>query len=154
MTDNRIHCWVCDRHIYSLLFWNPEIGWLKDLKLKNEQIVLRTIKPLEFETKRPVLYCFNNNWQGQEMHTVSEFCFMIDDRKPLSLNKFSVRDVTTMQQSGIEPKLSTPKKNRQGQETDSQKKILEVQLYQQIQKYKNPDVFREVMNQNLEFRDP
>lgn len=126
VTDSRIHCWVCDRHIYSLLFWNPEIGRLKDLKVKNEQIALRTIKPISHETKRPVLYCFNNNWEGQEMHTISEFAFIIDDRKPLNLSNFSLRDVTTMQQSGIEPRLSSPKKGRSNQEADSQKKILEV----------------------------
>jgi len=50
-------CWVCDRHIYSLLFWNKEIGELRNLKAVNYKIILENLVPLPYETKRPVLYC-------------------------------------------------------------------------------------------------
>ena len=40
---------------------------------------MQTIKRLPYETNRPVLYSFNNNWVGQEMHTMSEYCLIIDN---------------------------------------------------------------------------
>lgn len=30
-------CWVCDRQIYSLMFWNEKIGTLQNQRLKNEE---------------------------------------------------------------------------------------------------------------------
>lgn len=39
---------------------------------------MKNIVRLPYETNRPVLYSFNNNWVGKEMHTLSEYCFYLD----------------------------------------------------------------------------
>lgn len=27
VTDNHSECWICDKHIYTLLLWNKSIGF-------------------------------------------------------------------------------------------------------------------------------
>jgi hypothetical protein len=81
ITSNQKKCWVCEKNIYSLLIWNEKIGNIKNLKVtkKSKKIILNTIKRIPFESNRPILYSFNNNWVGQEMHTISEYCLIIDN---------------------------------------------------------------------------
>ena len=96
-------CWVCDRHIYSVLFWNKGIGNLMNTEIANKTTVLKFIKAknkqflstmkkgsqralqiIKQESKqqsdleRPVIYSESTGWVGRELHTLSEYCFLID----------------------------------------------------------------------------
>jgi hypothetical protein len=57
-------CWICSRHVYSLLFWSERIGRLKNIQAVNAEIALKMIKPFPRMTDRPVIYSNNNRWEG------------------------------------------------------------------------------------------
>ena len=37
------NCWICNRDIYSVLFWNESIGYLKDQDVVNKEELLHFI---------------------------------------------------------------------------------------------------------------
>ena len=80
-------CWVCDAHQYSVIFWNKKIGETQSLRLSHPGRILKHLKrpPGDGEQKRPILYTFKNQWMGQQLHTIAEYCFVIDRRKDLAL---------------------------------------------------------------------
>ena len=54
---------------------------------------MKIIEPFPHETHRPVIYSAKNKWKGEEMYTVSEFCFIIDKAKPKHIRDHSLFDV-------------------------------------------------------------
>ena len=93
ITKRNKRCWVCDRKIYSLILWNNHIGRFKSLNIKNQSQIMANLKRLPYKTERPVIYCFDNDWKAQEMHTISEFCFIIDKRKKGRLQKIPAEKI-------------------------------------------------------------
>ena len=131
-------CWCCERHIYSLLFWNQNIGLNKNLIVGNQNLIIPKLKPFLIETERPVIYSFNNNWCGQEMHTVSEFSFILDRNKGPYMNKIPFKKMKGYEFSSIE---------------DQKKYDFDQALFNQLNKYKPPNAFRRVIQKNLDYRD-
>ena len=123
-------CWCCERHIYSLLFWNQNIGLNKNLIVGNQNLIIPKLKPFLIETERPVIYSFNNNWCGQEMHTVSEFSFILDRNKGPYMNKIPFKKMKGYEFSSIE---------------DQKKYDFDQALFNQLNKYKPPNAFRRVI---------
>jgi hypothetical protein len=144
VTDGATTCWVCDRYIYSLIFWNESIGNLKRLNVKNSQQIIDSLVRFPGETDRPILYSEANRWHGQELHTVSEFCFIIDRRKPAELQELPLSELKDCE-------FNPPLPPERG---DHQSKTLSQKLWDQLRHYKKTQVLRDVINKNLEFRDP
>jgi hypothetical protein len=53
-------CWICDREIYSLLFWNEEIGTLKEVEIENEQEIINYIKEITPKPKIDLIEIMKN----------------------------------------------------------------------------------------------
>ena len=57
----------------------------------NSEDFMKNIVRLPNETNKPVIYSSKNNWIGYEMHTVSEYCFILDTpANQKFLNKYSL----------------------------------------------------------------
>ena len=94
--------------------------------------------PRDIKSDRPVVYCAQNKWIGQELHTISEFCFHIDKNKGAYLNKIPATKIRD-----YEFKTEREKNDYSFNQT----------LYQQLKKYEPPQVWRGVIHRNLDFRD-
>lgn len=139
ITSRHHKCWVCERHIYSLLFWNEDIGKLRNINVKNQEQFLKLIKKLPYKTRRPVVYSFESNWAGREMQTISEFCFIIDRSKPYQMLKVDLNDIKDYEF------LATYEKNRM--------KTFNQAAYDLLKQYREPKEFRRVLKNHLDFRD-
>ena len=52
------------------------------------------------EIDRPILYASNNNWEGRELLTLSEYCFLIDSRKTKRMKKLRYIDIKNYENAG------------------------------------------------------
>lgn len=117
--------------------------------MKNSKQIIESLARFPGETDRPILYSETNGWDGQELHTVSEFCFIIDRRKPAELQELPLSELKDCE---FNPPL--PPDTYSHSRGDHQPKTLSQKLWDQLQHYKKTQVLRDVINKNLEFRDP
>lgn len=91
-------------------------------------------------SNRPIVYSSYNNWVGMEMHTLSEFCFIIDGQKSKNLQKFQIEEVKNLQfinKNDIDFFLDDKK-----------------ELYETLYYYTRSGFWRNVIQMNLEYREP
>ena len=74
--DDTQDCWVCDRVVYSLIFWNEEIGQFLVSKVdqadqeylvtKIEEFKSEASEPVDgqSESTKPLIYGEFTNWKG------------------------------------------------------------------------------------------
>jgi len=91
-------CWLCDSHRYTLVFWTREFGILSQEKIKNLVAFEDCLYHLEHRDGEapepmvhtppaigqkglldpPQIYGNFNNWRGQTMYRVEDFCYLLD----------------------------------------------------------------------------
>ena len=93
-------CWVCDRQVYTLIFWNELIGAaeMSNFSMEDKNYIIDYIKKFEnlnagkqsnFPTqdepnhlKHPQIYGQFTNWQPKPMYEIKEFCDKLNVNKP------------------------------------------------------------------------
>ena len=92
-------CWVCDRQIFSLIFWNEYIGYSQAaaVSIKDRNFLINKIKEWNrFEetdktentpypgnqTVFPTIYGDFTNWKPKRMFEIREYCDRINSYKP------------------------------------------------------------------------
>lgn len=69
-------CWVCDQHIYSLIFWNELIGKQEELPFDVSDQLEKLNDFSKFQG--PVIMGQFNNWKPQKLVEIKEFCDKIN----------------------------------------------------------------------------
>lgn len=79
-------CWVCDKHIYTILFWSPHLGLHHSLNPLNGKQLIQSILDNQSNTlldkKQPYITSSFSNWQYQPMLDLEAFCALIDQHPP------------------------------------------------------------------------
>lgn len=91
-------CWVCDRHIYSLIFWNKRIGAIgvQQVPREDQEYILGKIREFAKEedsgaqkskaeaehSDTPYIYGSFTNWKPRRMFEIREYCDRINADKP------------------------------------------------------------------------
>lgn len=100
---------------------------------------MKLIKKLPYKTRRPVVYSFDSNWAGREMHTISEFCFIIDNSKSAKMTAVDFNEIKDYE-------FLAPGERRGMASFDEE-------AYELLLRYRAPDEFRRILKNNLDFRD-
>lgn len=155
MFDLQEPCWICHKHIYSVLFWSEAIGSMNQIQAANREQALKLIQQKACrrgEQSRPVVFSDNNRWGGQQLFTISEFCFLIDQRRPAA-----VRDVPFSEVIGFEFQqeiaLST-KVERTLSDANKRERERLRKLHDLLLSYREPAKYQQVINSFLDFKDP
>ena len=84
-------CWICDKQIYSLVFWNEYVGQYqagefsrddRNFIAKNIERINKDKEPVQDEEdKAPYIYGQFTNWQPKRMFEIKEYCERIDTEK-------------------------------------------------------------------------
>ena len=85
-------CWVCDRKIYSIIFWNKEIGLMAEAEvpLEDQKFLVQNIERInpreddlpQNDLSHPLIYGQFTNWKPRRMFEIREFCDRINNYKP------------------------------------------------------------------------
>mmetsp|Transcript_33921 Transcript_33921/g.52236 ORF Transcript_33921/g.52236 Transcript_33921/m.52236 type:complete len:183 (+) Transcript_33921:179-727(+) len=102
-------CWVCDRQVYSLIFWNELIGaaQMAQFSPADRNFIISHIKgfnkdqadlmPAPMQTpnqqKCPMIFGEFTNWRPKRMFDIKEFCDRIDLDKPDFFKKMQDSDL-------------------------------------------------------------
>jgi len=88
-------CWVCDRHVYSLIFWNELIGIIELRKFSKEDkdffmTRIHEINPdpdgieidkIKCERGCPMIYGEFTNWKPKPMTEIREYCERVNPER-------------------------------------------------------------------------
>ena len=89
-------CWVCDNWIYTLYFWNENIGKYNDnnyigIDADTKATMVTTLRQFNKDTYKqhedvPVLFCPETDWQPQPFMKMLDF---LDLLSPATVPQFS-----------------------------------------------------------------
>jgi len=83
-------CWICDREVYTLIFWSPVIGRfeMKKVSEADQTFIIKNIDEfnphhqVEERDNVPHIYGQFTNWKPKRMYEIREYCYRIDHKKP------------------------------------------------------------------------
>jgi hypothetical protein len=85
LTEKGDQCWICDKHIYSLIFWSPSIGHSMQIDLDDgeKNRIISQIEIInhenEMEESGPPLICGSfTDWRYKSMMTLDAYLKIID----------------------------------------------------------------------------
>ena len=90
-------CWICDREVYTLIFWSPIIGRLEMRKVSaaDQTFIIKNIdefnphRQVEERDNVPHIYGQFTNWKPKRMFAIRDYCYRIDHKKPNIFDKCS-----------------------------------------------------------------
>ena len=91
---------------------------------------------------RPRIYCDAFDWVGQDMYTLNEFCFLIDKKSRNKNQYFKTRKFKDIQDIEF------------ASEKQQKKAHFNKDIYDQLQFYTDGFSYRQVIHDNLDYRDP
>lgn len=88
--DNQGDCWICDREIYSIIFWNRIIGTMQIRKISaaDQQYLIEEVNDINHnempktEDDNPLIYGQFTNWKPKRMYEIREYCDKINRDRP------------------------------------------------------------------------
>lgn len=88
-------CWICDREVYTLIFWSPVIGRfeMKKVSEADQTFIIKNIdgfnphRQVEERENTPYIYGQFTNWKPKRMYEIREYCYRIDHKKPNVFDK-------------------------------------------------------------------
>ena len=89
-------CFVCDKDVYSIVFWNEAVGaieaekftsldkdfFMDNLKRINGSDLMTPLKKEGPKRGCPMIYGSFTNWKPKRMFEIREYCEMINKDKP------------------------------------------------------------------------
>jgi len=108
-------CWVCDQHIYTLIFLTEsfvrkELGNFPKSQFENMLSQIKKFNPLLDSQKKPLIFSTQSNWIGTEVLTLQDYCYAVEPEKPpifedLKSKFFIGQDVETLDELTPKEKL-------------------------------------------------
>lgn len=93
--SNNNNCWVCDKKVYSMIFWNQLVGAVElrkftvadsDWFVAKIQKLNPDLKDIEREMKGgphcPMIYGSFTNWKPKRMQDIREYCNNVNSDRP------------------------------------------------------------------------
>ena len=121
---NDKECFVCDKDVYSLVFWNEAVGAIEAKKFGegDKDFFLDSLKsingsdlmsPLEKEGPQrgcPMIYGAFTNWKPKRMYEIREYCELLNKDKP---DIFQLcKDKNIIPQKSVDPEYLQPHEKR------------------------------------------
>ena len=151
------NCWLCDHQVYSMIFWNQEIGevHLNNIECDDLDFIVSHLEQInkkgEAEKKLresfkpgddqcPLIYGQFTNWEPKRMFDMREFCERINQDKPdifemCRTKKLIDEDVRSVEKLNEEDRISYEREVRFYY--NSYRKIWK-DIVQKYMKYKKP----------------
>lgn len=170
--DEQERCWVCNKEIYTLVFWSRDFGLKTQHELEMQGIDEMACENAVFElecrnqergikvdyhadrgnpqlhesghkmTGYPLIYGEFNNWKPQRMYTIEELCYILDPERP---------DVIQSMKKGNYLRQTV---NTREEMNSKERAIYEDRIKSIMTKYSRMRNWRKLLGTTLRYRKP